>query len=147
MFRRRLIDGWAGFRIARELDDLSIRWATASPGASQRSTTSSAIPSTPARHRQPLLPRHLQPPIGQRPQTVAHRSQDARAWKKPKQEIRPRDEWIEIAHPLLKDYLGDLRDRAIAWQKEELKKQDRARVPAPASKDRHIDSRYFLRAS
>ncbi|HEX8524848.1 MAG TPA: hypothetical protein VF669_21530 [Tepidisphaeraceae bacterium] len=65
--------------------------------------------------------------------------------KKPKQQIRPRNEWMEIQHPLLRDYLGDLRDRAIAWQKEQLNKQDRSRLKTRSSKDRHADSSYFLK--
>jgi len=65
--------------------------------------------------------------------------------KRPKQQIRPRGEWIEIEHPLLRDYLGDLRDRAFAWQKEQLNKQDRSRIKTPSSKDRHVDSTYFLK--
>ena len=146
MFRRRLIDGWAGFRIARELDDLSIRSGNGKPWCV---TTINHILRNPVytgvgianRYSRAIYNRRSanapKPSLTDR-KTLAHR-------KKPKQEIRPRDEWIEIAHPLLKDYLGDLRDRAVAWQKEELKKQDRARVPAPASKDRHIDSRYFLK--
>src|SRR5690606_8614832 len=53
--------------------------------------------------------------------------------------------WMEIEHPLLQDYLGDLRERAVAWQKEQLAKLDRSRIKTPASKDRHVDSDYFLK--
>jgi integrase len=70
--------------------------------------------------------------------SLAHR-------KQPKQQIRPREEWIEIQHPMLNDYLGELRDRAVVWQKEQLKKQEPSFTRKPASKDRHIDSSYFLK--
>lgn len=146
MFRRRLIDGWAGFRIARELDDMGIRSGNGKPWCV---TTINNILRNPVytgvgianRYSRAIYNRRSanapKPSLTDR-KTLAHR-------KKPNQQIRPREEWIEVELPMLKDYLGDLRDRAVAWQKEELKKQDASRIITPASKDRHVDSNYFLK--
>jgi hypothetical protein len=146
MFRRRLINGWAGFRIARELDAMGIRSGNGQPWCV---TSINNILKNPVytgigianRYSQGIYNRRSknapQPSMTDR-RTLSHR-------KKPKQQIRPRKEWIEIEHSLLREYLGDLRDRAVAWQKEQLNKADRGRVTTPSSKDRHADSAYFLK--
>lgn len=146
MFRRRLIDGWAGFRIARELDDMGIRSGNGKPWCV---STINKLLANPVYTGIGIANRYSAGIYNRRSanapkasltdrRTLAHR-------KKPKQQIRPRNEWIEIEHPSLRDYLGDLRERAIAWQKEQLNKQDPSRWKRPSSKDRHVDSSYFLK--
>jgi hypothetical protein len=146
MFRRRLIDGWAGFRIARELDQMGIRSGSGKPWCV---TSINSILKNPVytgvgianRYSAAIYNRrskHSPKPSMTDRKTLAHR-------KKPKQQVRPRNEWIEIEHPMLRDYLGDLRDRASAWQKEQLTKQDRSRLKTRSSKDRHVGSSYFLK--
>jgi len=146
MFRRRLIDGWAGFRIARELDDMGIRSANGRPWCV---TSINSILKNPVYTGIGIANRYSQGIYNRRSKNAPKPSMTDRKTlhnrKKPKQQIRPRGEWLEIEHPLLRDYLDDLRDRAVAWQNEELKKQDPSRVTTPASKDRHIDSSYFLK--
>jgi hypothetical protein len=146
MFRRRLIDGWAGFRIARELDAAGIRSGNGKPWCV---TSINNILRNPVYTGVGIANRYSNAIYNQR----AHNSPKASTTdrkslanrKKPAVRVRPRADWMEIEHPLLKDYLGDLRERAVAWQKEQLTKQDRSRAKAPASKDRHIDSAYFLK--
>ena len=146
MFCRRLIDGWAGFRIARELDDMGSRSGTGKPWCV---TTINNILRNPVYTGVGIANRYSQSIYNCRsanapkPSLTDRKSLANR--KKPKLQIRPRKEWVEVELPMLKDYLGDLRDRAVAWQKEQLKKQDGSRVSTPASKDRHVDSSYFLK--
>jgi Recombinase/Resolvase, N terminal domain len=146
MFRRRLIDGWAGFRIARELDDMGIRsgkskpWCVKSINEILKNPVYTGI-GIANRYSQGIYNRRSanapKPSLTNR-KTLAKR-------KRPKCQIRPREEWIEVEHSQLRNYLGDLRDKAVAWQKEQLKKQDGSRIKTPASKDRHADSSYFLK--
>ncbi|HEY1686477.1 MAG TPA: recombinase family protein [Tepidisphaeraceae bacterium] len=146
MFRRRLINGWAGFRIARELDDMGIRSGNGKPWSV---SSISHILENPVYTGIGIANRYSQGIYNRRsknsplPSMTDQKSLANR--KQPKQHIRPREEWIEIEHPLLRDYLGDLRGRAVTWLKEQLKKQEPGRIKKPASKDRHIDSSYFLK--
>jgi hypothetical protein len=147
MFRRRLIDGWAGFRIARELDAMGIRSGNARPWCV---TSINSILKNPVYTGIGIANRYSQGIYNRRSKNAPKPSMTDRKTlanrKKPKQQIRPREEWIEVELPLLRNYLGDLRDRAVSWQKVQLNKQDRSRAKAPASKDRHVDSSYFLKA-
>jgi hypothetical protein len=146
MFRRRLIDGWAGFRIARELDDMGIRSGNGNPWCV---SSINHILENPVYTGVGIANRYSQGIYNRRsanspkPSMTDRKSLANR--KQPKMHIRPREEWIEIQHPMLNDYLGDLRERAVAWQKEQLKKQEPSFTKKPASKDRHIDSSYFLK--
>lgn len=146
MFRRRLIDGWAGFRIARELDDMGVRSGNGNPWCV---TSINNILKNPAYTGIGIANRYSQGIYNRRsatapkPSLTNRKTLDKR--KRPKSHIRPRQEWIEVEHPQLRNYLGDLRDKAIAWQKEQLKKQDASRIKTPSSKDRHVDSSYFLK--
>jgi hypothetical protein len=146
MFRRRLIDGWAGFRIARELDERGVRSGNGKPWCV---TSINAILRNPVYTGYGIANRYTQAIYNTRSKNAPKPSQMDRkslaSRKKPAQKVRPRADWMEVAHLLLTDYLGDLRDRAVAWQGEQLNRQDRGRVSAPASKDRHADSGYFLK--
>jgi hypothetical protein len=146
MFRRRLIDGWAGCRIATELNRMGLPsgagnpWSIESVNMIVRNCVYTGIG---------IANRYSSAIYNQRsknspsPSTNDRKSLANR--KRPARRVRPRADWMEIAHPMLDGYLGDLRDRAIAWQKKQLDKQDRGRIHTPASKDRHIDSSYFLK--
>ncbi|HEY1683538.1 MAG TPA: recombinase family protein [Tepidisphaeraceae bacterium] len=146
MFRRRLIDGWAGFRIARELDDMGIRSGNGKPWSV---SSINHILENPVYTGIGIANRYSQGIYNRRSKNSPMPSMTDRKSlanrKQPKQQIRPREEWIEVEHPMLKDYLGDLRERAVMWLKEQLKKQEPSRTKKPASKDRHIDSSYFLK--
>lgn len=146
MFRRRLIDGWAGFRIAGELDQMGVRSGKGGPWCV---TSINSILKNPVYTGIGIANRYSQGIYNRRSKNAPKPSMTDRKTlanrKKPKQHVRPREEWIEIEHALLKDYLGDLRDRAVVWQKVQLAKQDASRIHTPASKDRHIDSSYFLK--
>ena len=146
MFRRRLVDGWAGFRIARELDALGIRSGNGKPWAV---TSINNILRNPVYTGVGIANRYSGGIYNRRSKNAPKPSMTDRKTlanrKQPKQQIRPRDEWIEVELPMLHDYLGDLRERAVAWQNDQLKKQDGSRITTPSSKDRHIDSSYFLK--
>ena len=134
MFRRRLINGWAGFRIARELDVMGVRSGNGKPWCV---TSINAILRNPVYTGIGIANRYSQGIYNRRSKNAPKPSMTDRKTlnnrKKPRQQIRPRGEWLEIEHPLLRDYLGELRDRAVAWQNEELKKQDRSRLKTPSS--------------
>ena len=146
MFRRRLVDGWAGFRIARELDAMGVRSGNGRPWCV---TSINKMLTNPVYTGVGIANRYSQGIYNRRSANAPKPSMTDRKSlanrKRPKQQIRPREEWIEVRHPLLTDYLGDLRDRAIAWQKPQLAQQDRSGAKTPASKDRHVDSSYFLK--
>jgi hypothetical protein len=146
MFRRRLIDGWSGFRIARELDRMGIRSGNGAPWSS---STINGMLVNPVYTGVGIANRYSSAIYNRRsanaPKPSLTNRKTLATRKTPKCQIRPRNEWIEVEHPQLRNYLGDLRDRAVAWQKEQLKKQDTTRIKTPASKDRHVDSSYFLK--
>jgi DNA invertase Pin-like site-specific DNA recombinase len=146
MFRRRLIDGWGAFRIALELDQMGIRSLNGKPWTK---TSIHGILANPVYTGTGIANRYSKGIYNNRSKNAPKPSMTDRKSlahrKRPKTQIRPREEWLEIEHPMLRDYLGDLRDRAIAWQKVQLAKQDASRSKAPASKDRHVDSSYFLK--
>jgi Recombinase/Resolvase, N terminal domain len=117
MFRRRLIDGWAGFRIAQELDQMGIRSGNGTPWCSSsinRLLTNTAYTGIGIANRYSAGIYNRRSANAPKPSLTNRRTLATR--KKPKAQIRPRSEWIEVEHPRLRDYLGDLRDRAIAWQ-------------------------------
>ena len=146
MFRRRLVDGWAGFRIARELDEKGIRSGNGKPWSI---STINKILRNPVYTGVGLANRYSQSIYHSRsknaptPSTTDRRSLANR--RKPPLIVRPRQDWIEIAYPLLTDYLGELRARAIEWQSTELSKEAMTVGNAAVSKDRHTDSRYILK--
>ena len=117
MFRRRLIDGWAGFRIARELDAIGLRSGNGKPWCV---TSIKNILRNPVYTGMGLANRYTQAIYNKRaknapkPSSVDRKSLTSR--KKPAQQVRPRADWMEIEYPLLKDFLGDLRTRAVKWQ-------------------------------
>jgi ElaB/YqjD/DUF883 family membrane-anchored ribosome-binding protein len=146
IYGRHLNDGWKGFRIARELDEMGIRSETGSPWSVTSINYILANPVYTGRgiaNRFTAAVYHKRSPnaptkVESSRQTLAHR-------KRPPQNVRPKSEWMEIEHPLLKDMLGDLRGRAIKDHEQKLSRQAKGHTVAPASKDRHVDSGYILK--
>jgi hypothetical protein len=146
MFRRRLIDGWAGFRIAREFDGLSIRSGNGKPWSV---STINRVLSNPVYTGIGIANRLTQAIYHSRAKNapkpaVTDRKQLANR-RRPKMVVRPREDWMEIMYPLLAEFLGDLRAKAVAWQAGELSKQALGVAANPGSKDRHADSPYILK--
>jgi hypothetical protein len=52
---------------------------------------------------------------------------------------------MDIEHPKLRDYLGDLRQMAVAAHEKKLERLANRRSMKPLSKDRHIESPYILK--
>ncbi len=146
IYRRYLIDGWKGFRIARELDDLGIRSESGKPWCV---TTINYILANPVYTGRGIANRFTSAVYHKRSKNAPTKVQSSRQAlarrKKPPQHVRPQSEWLEMEHPLLKDYLGDLRNRAIAAHDQKLARQSNGHVVKTASKDRHVDSPYILK--
>jgi ElaB/YqjD/DUF883 family membrane-anchored ribosome-binding protein len=146
MFRRRLIDGWGGFRIARELERMGIRsakgkpWCVTTINTILRNTIYTGVGITNKTTQAIYNTRSKNSP---KPSKSDRKSLASR--RKPAVSVRPKAEWIEMEYPPLRDFLGDLCEKAIEWQKNELVRHEHGHVPKPASKDRHVDSPYFLK--
>jgi len=145
IFSRRLVDGWAGFRIARELNQLGYRsckgraWSVSSVRNILWNTVYTGIGvanrKTYARYS---CRAHAEPKAIEL---------DKRLLKKKKLpgRLRPPSDWIKIEHSHLRDYLGALRDMAVEWQRAEWAKHAN---PVPNKKrggDSHAGSSYFLK--
>ncbi len=146
IYRRYLIDGWKGFRIARELDGMGIRSESGKPWCV---TTINYILANPVYTGRGIANRFTSAVYHKRSKNAPTKVQSSRQAlakrKKPPQHVRPQSEWLEVEHPLLKDYLGDLRDRAVAAHDQKLARQSNGHVVMTASKDRHVDSPYILK--
>ncbi len=147
IYRRHLNDGWKGFRIARELDGMGIH---SESGQSWCVTSINYILANPVYTGRGIANRFTSAVYHKRstnaPTKVQSSRQSLAQRKKPPQHVRPKAEWMSIEHPLLNDLLGDLRDRAIAAHESKLARQINGHVVATASRDRHVDSPYILKA-
>ena len=146
MFRRRLVDGWAGFRIARELDAMGVRSGNGKPwsvSTINRVLTNPVYTGFGIANRFSQAIYHSRAKNAPKPAVTDRKSLANR--RKPKMVVRPREDWIEVTYPALTDYLGDLRERAVAWQAGKLSKQALGVAATPGSKDRHADSPYLLK--
>ena len=146
IYRRNLIDGWKGFRIARELDDMGIR---SESGQSWCVTSINYILANPVYTGRGIANRFTSAVYHKRSKNAPTKVQSSRQAlarrKKPPQHVRPKTEWMAIEHPMLNDYLGDFRDRAIAAHESKLARQINGHTVKTASKDRHVDSPYILK--
>lgn len=146
MFRRRLVDGWAGFRIAKELNARGILsgrgqpWSVSSVNAILRNSVYTGIGIA---NRYTSAIYNIRAKNAPKPSCTDRKTLAAR--RKPAQSIRPKSDWMEIEYPALKDYLADLRERAVEWQRHEIGKSVGTRVGKPTSRDRHVDSPYILK--
>lgn len=144
MFRRHLIDGRGGWRIAAELDSMGIpsptgkRWNKNSVMIILRNSIYTGVGVANRRssgiyyNRAPGAPTEAAP-------NAKHLAE--RKW--PKAVLRPQDEWIEVPQSGLSDFLpADLRERAIANQTAYWSSCDQRRVLP--KRDRHSDSSFFL---
>ncbi len=146
IYRRYLSDGWKGFRIARGLDEMGIRSESGKPWCV---TTINYILANPVYTGRGIANRFTSAVYHKRSKNAPTKVQSSRQAlarrKKPPQHVRPQSEWLEMDHPLLKDYLGDLRNRAVAAHDQKLARQSNGHVVKTASKDRHVDSPYILK--
>jgi DNA invertase Pin-like site-specific DNA recombinase len=146
IYRRHLIDGWGGYRIARELNAMGKR---SDYGHSWNVTCVSQILANPAFAGRGIANRYTTAVYHKRsknaPTKVESDSQVLAQRKRPPQHLRPKSEWMDIEHPKLRDYLGDLRQMAVAAHEKKLERQANRRSVKPASKDRHIESPYILK--
>ena len=146
MFRRRLIDGWGGFRIAKELNE------TGSPSGNGRPWCVSSVnhilrnpvyTGTGIANRYTSAIYNVRAKNAPKPSLVDRKALAMRG--KPAASIRPNADWVEVEYPALKNLLGDLRNLAVAWQSSEIGKSAAGRTPKPANKDRHVNSPYVLK--
>jgi hypothetical protein len=146
IYKRHLIDGWKGFRIARELDEMCIR---SESGQSWCVTSINYILANPVYTGRGIANRFTSAVYHKRSTNAPTKVQSSRQAlarrKKPPQHVRPKAEWMSIEHPLLNDYLGDFRDRAIAAHESKLARQINGHFVKTVSKDRHIGSPYILK--
>jgi hypothetical protein len=146
IYKRNLLDGWKGFRIARELDEMGIRCES---GKSWCVTTINYILANPVYTGRGIANRFTSAVYHKRSKNAPTKVQSSRQSlarrKKPPQHVRPKSEWMSFEHPLLNDLLGDLRDQAVAAQDQKLARQSNGHIVTTASKDRHIDSPYVLK--
>lgn len=145
MLRRRLVDGWGGFRIAKELETMGI---LSGSGKSWNVTSINNILRNPTYTGTGVANRYTKAIYYCRAPDVPMVSGTDRGTLVSRtcapMRVRSEREWIRIDHPKLRDYLGDLREAAERWQAAELAKQARGAVTR-ASKDRHVDSPFLLK--
>lgn len=143
IYHRRLVDGWGPWRIAKELNDRRIP----SPRGNDWSRlTVKNILSNPIYTGVGIANRRTGSIGFTRSANQPKRSDvDKRelvSRKRPRIRRRPRTEWVEQQHPALADYLGDLRERAVAHHAEVV--HDRPLGPR-VQRDKHVDSAFLLK--
>jgi hypothetical protein len=144
MFRRHLVDGWGGWRIAAELESMHIpspigkRWNKNSVLVILRNPIYTGI-GIANRLASGLYYNRAAGAPREATQDAMHLDK----CKRPKTTLRPSEEWKEIAQPALKNFLpSDLRELAIAYQTRYWSSREEHR--ALPKRNRHIDSPYFL---
>jgi DNA invertase Pin-like site-specific DNA recombinase len=146
IYRRHMIDGWGGYRIGRELNAMGKR---SDSGRSWSVTSINFILANPLYSGRGIANRYTSAVYHKRsknaPTKVESDCQVLAQRKRPPQHLRPKSEWMDIEHPKLRDYLGDLRQMAVAAHEKKLERLANRRSMKPASKDRHIGSPYILK--
>ncbi len=144
MFRRRLVDGWGNWRIAKELNDQGLPSPNGKPWCMQtvkmllRNTVYTGKGVANKRTHSIYHSRSANAPTKS---DVSRRDWATR--KQPKTRYRPRAEWIEQPLPALADFLGDeLRDLAIVFHSQFL---NEVQLASPVKADKHVDSKFILK--
>lgn len=144
IFRRKLIDGWGFWRIAKELNDAGVpsstgkRWSTMAVKVVLRNPVYVGVGIANRKTSALYNERSVDAP---RPARLDRKDWAAR--KRPRVRHRPKDEWVERRHPELENFLGpDLRPSAVEYQARFLS----GAAPLPCvNLDRHIDSPFILK--
>jgi DNA invertase Pin-like site-specific DNA recombinase len=145
IFRRRLIDGWGNWRIAKELNDLGLKSPNGKPWGQQ---TIKLLLRNPvyvgrgiANRRTHSMYNHRSP---DHPKNSKVGRKDWAKRKQPPTRQRPKSEWVETLHPALTDYFGsELRDLVIEYQARFL--TGVTVVQPKVVSDKHVDSLFVLK--
>jgi hypothetical protein len=144
MFRRRLIEGWGNWRIAKELNDQGVLSPNGKPWSMQ---TVKLILKNPVYTGRGIANRQTASIYNMRsansPTKSALSRKDWATRKQPKLRQRPRTEWIEQPLPALADYLGpELCELAKAFHAKvvnDLPPMEKVKA------DKHVDSSFILK--
>jgi DNA invertase Pin-like site-specific DNA recombinase len=144
IFRRSLIDGLGGWRIAKELDAMDIRTST---GKQWDKECVKAILRNPiylgvgiANRRAAGIYYNRQHGVPAPAKTVL---KDIANNKRPKARLRPREDWVEIPQPAMADFLPEeLRAPAAAMQAKYWSRREQG-MDMP-KRNKHAESPYLL---
>jgi DNA invertase Pin-like site-specific DNA recombinase len=144
IFRRSLVDGWGGWRIAKEIDSMGVRTST---GKQWDKECVKAVLRNPiylgigiANRRAAGIYFNRAPGA---PIAAKIALKDIAKHKRAKVTLRPRAEWIEIPQTAMTDFLPeDLRAAASAMQAEYWSRRERG-VAMP-KRNKHAESPYIL---
>jgi DNA invertase Pin-like site-specific DNA recombinase len=154
MYRRKLLDGWGSYRIAKELNESG---TPAADGGPWTTTSVDKVLENPTYTGTGIAGRNscgiFYTRANESSPKAVKRNIKAVATRRSKGAApRPESDWRRQEHPLLENYLGDadLRQRAIDYQAQCLAKAAaKALAPAAAESkpggDRHVDSPYVLK--
>jgi DNA invertase Pin-like site-specific DNA recombinase len=145
IFRRSLVDGWGGWRIAKEIDSMGVRTSTGKQWDKQcvKAVLRNSIYLGVGIANRIASGLYYNRSGGGVPSKSKTGLKETAKRKWPKQTLRPREDWIEIDQPAMADFLPEeLRAPAAAMQAEYWSRREQG-IDMP-KRSKHVESLYFL---